>query len=137
MIPRIYSNRYRRQPKRQPKAKAMNSWSGWGLFFGELVIAYGFLLFGLTHFAFATRDARESNRAPGMQMVRSSVTVVKGTISWKDGVGRIADDYTGRSFALSNADGVKALWDSGVKEVALEGHITDTNTFSVEKVSMQ
>ena len=62
MSPRTYSNRYRRKPK----TKAMSQWDGWGwsMFFGQLIIAFGFLIFGLTHFAFASPGGMDTNRSP-------------------------------------------------------------------------
>lgn len=118
-----------------PGTKAIARWDGWAGFISQLIIAFGFLIFGLTHFAFASSGPRDSYRGADSQMIRSVPISVNGTLSWSDGVGKIQDMSSGRSYVLENADGLKALWESGVRKVALVGHLDVNGAISVEDVS--
>lgn len=121
-----------------PGTKAIASWNGWAGFFSQLIIAFGFLIFGLTHFAFAnTSGPRDSFRAADEQMARSvpSPVSVSGNLLWNDGVGKIEDVNSGRVYTIGNAQGLKSLWDSGVRKVAVTGHVDVGGVLNVDEVS--
>ena len=144
MSPHYYSNRYPRKPK--TLAKSVEQWEGWGwtVFFCQLIIAFGFLAFGLMHMARAAASHEPGdNRGAYLQNMRSTASVssdngsntsVQGALSWSNGVGKISDESSGKIYVLSNADGVKALWDSGVRYVAVQGHVSNGTSLSVVNV---
>jgi len=102
-------------------------WAGWGwtVFFSQLIIAFGLLIFGLTHLAFASRQlgdytygARIVQQAPNAQTTRLQI---QGNLSWKNGVARIQDGETGAVYRLSDSDEVKSLYDQGVRRITVSG----------------
>ena len=105
-------------------------------FFSQLIIAFGFLIFGLTHFAFANSQAARFVPRGRSQMARPvpDPVSVSGNLSWNDGVGKIQDISSGRAYVLENAEDWKSLWDSGVRKVALSG-TSMCGAISVEDVS--
>ena len=135
----------------KPKAKAAKwpfsfneDWDGWGwsVFFGQLVIAFGLLIFGLTHFAFASRMPGEYDFGTQQnQAVKSNHVEVKGALSWKDGVARIEDGQTGAVYVLSNSGEVKTIYDQGVRNVSVSGILSGSTgnatvaTIEVERMS--
>lgn len=134
MSTRVSSHRKQFQIPHKPVAKvaSLDTW-GWGGFITHLVVAFGFLIFGLTHFAFASRqfgaDSFTSN--PKYEVTAT----VSGEMNWKDGVGTIKDTGTGQVYTLKDSDGLKTLWDSGVKNVSVRGRTTSNHMLTVENVS--
>jgi hypothetical protein len=120
-----------------PRTKAISTWEGWAAFISQLVIAFGFLVFGLTHFAFASsgHDRSDFGRGTDDQMVHSVQVSASGALSWVDGVGKIQDRNSGRTYVLANAEGLESLYESGVHNVVLMGHLTASGALSVESVS--
>jgi hypothetical protein len=127
------------------KAKAVKlpwsmneDWDGWGwsVFFGQIAVVFGFLIFGFTHLAFASRSG-DTGRPMSFQTLSSVRAEIKGEVSWKDGVGVIRDARNGKRYTLSNADQVKALYDAGIKDLAVFGTFTSGNedTIAVEGAS--
>jgi hypothetical protein len=132
MSPRVYSKRN----QASAKTRALDSWDGWGwsVFFGQLIIAFGFLIFGLTHFAFGSREMGSEHMFSN-QINSSSRAQVRGEIGWNNGVGTLRDHSSGRVYTLVHSDGVKALWEAGVRNVSVVGRMGNDNTFTVENIS--
>jgi hypothetical protein len=122
------------------KAQELDQWSGWGwsVFFGQIAIAFGLLFFGLTHFAFASasHDGSENIRPIYVQEDRSSWTEAKGEISWIDGHVQIKDEKSGKVYKLTNTTGLRQLYDSGVKNIAVSGILADADTIKVDSMSL-
>ena len=124
------------------KAQELDQWAGWGwsVFFGQIAIAFGLLIFGLTHFAFASKsgpsDGFEADHAIFVQQAQSSWTEAKGELSWKDGSAQIKDEQSGKMYKLANTTGLRQLYDSGVKNIAVSGSLSDGNTIHVESMSL-
>jgi hypothetical protein len=125
-----------------PRTKAIGSWDGWATFFSQLVVAFGFLLFGLSHLAFSYQGPYDSERPSyySQQAAQPSAISVKGAMNFSDDgsgqmVARIQDTSSGRVYILKGTQGLKALWDSGVRNVAINGHLEEGGGLVVDGVS--
>src|ERR1700757_4001301 len=98
--PRLVPN-----PPPQVKIGALDKW-GWGGFFGQLVVAFGFLIFGLAHFAFANRQFG-SDYVSNAKYEQAKTASISGHMSWINGVGTLKDAASGMTYTLVNSDGLK------------------------------
>jgi hypothetical protein len=121
------------------KAQELDQWSGWGWagFIGQMAIAFGLLIFGFTHYAFASKDGSENIRPAFTQGIPvSSWIEAQGDIGWKDGAPQIKDAKSGKIYKLVNTTGLRQLYDSGVKSVAVAGNLKNDSTIEVESMSL-
>jgi hypothetical protein len=75
----------------------------------------------------------EVSRAQSQQenRITTAATRIEGIIAINNGNLTISDSKTGRKYRLTNADGVKKLFDEGNRNVAVEGTLADADTIQV------
>jgi hypothetical protein len=99
--------------------------------FGLLVV--GGALLALPAFAYRGGDM---TRASLRQELRTTALVkLEGALTIDNGRLMISDIRSGRSFGLVGAGDAMKLYDSGTRNVAIEGTLADASTINVSKVS--
>lgn len=120
------------------REQAISQWAGWawGAFLGQVALVFGFLIFGLAHFAYATPPSTlepASYRKASSTIPSSSPSFqVRGELNWDGEVATVREESTGRVFILSHSDQARTFWNQGVRKVTLEGGMHENSTWTIQ-----